>query len=177
MADAPEDLADIRRDLERALGLIAKKAPDYELAREFYDGTRAEQASSKAAETIIRQAKDTPLSFAHIPVDVIADKVELASITGTGSAAKRALETWGDANDLDDESVDWIRKACMFGDYYVVTDPTGLDLDGVGVGVQGDREAGTQKLLLGAGVVVDGGLGDAEPRGDVIDRVAAVHAQ
>lgn len=61
MADAPEDLADIRRDLERGLGLIAKKAPDYELAREFYDGTRAEQASSKAAETIIRQAKDTAI--------------------------------------------------------------------------------------------------------------------
>lgn len=130
MADAPEDLADIRRDLERGLALIAKKAPDYELARDFYDGTRAEQATSRAAETIIKQAKDTPLSFAHIPVDVIADKVELASITGTGSAAKKALETWADANDLDDESVDWIHKACMFGDYYVVTDPTGLDLDG-----------------------------------------------
>ncbi|MFM9481196.1 phage portal protein, partial [Streptomyces scabiei] len=130
MADAPEDLADIRRDLERGLGLIAKMTPDYVLAREMYDGTRAEQATSRAAEAIIRQAKDAPLSFAHIPVDVIADKVELASITGTGAAAKKALETWAEANDLDDESVDWIRKACMFGDYYVVTDPTGLDVDG-----------------------------------------------
>lgn len=130
MADAPEDLADIRRDLDRAITLIAKKAPDYELAQEMYEGTRAEQASSRAAEAIIRQAKDTPLSFAHIPVDVIADKVELASITATGGEAKKALEEWADANDLDDESVDWIRKACMFGDYYVVTDPTGLDVDG-----------------------------------------------
>ena len=130
MADAPEDLTDIRRDLERAIALMVEKAPDYELAREFYEGTRAEQASSRAAETIIRQAKDTPLSFAHIPVDVLADKVELSSITGTGAAAKQALETWAEENGLDDESVDWIRKACMFGDYYVVTDPTGLDVDG-----------------------------------------------
>lgn len=130
MADAPDNIEDLRRHLDRALSLIASKTDGYILAREMYDGTRAEQASSKAAEAIILQSKETPLSFAHIPVDVIADKVELASCTATAPAARRVLETWADTNNLDDESQDWIRKACMFGDYYVVTDPAGLDFDG-----------------------------------------------
>jgi len=131
MVNAPDNIADLREHLHRALSQIASKTDDYLLAKEMYDGTRAEQAASRAARTVIEQTKETPLSFAHIPVDVIADKVELASIVGTGAAAKRALEAWAEANDIDDESTDWIRKACMFGDYYVVTDPTGLDDDGL----------------------------------------------
>lgn len=130
MADAPDNLADIRRDLQRAIDLIAEKTDDYIAAREYYDGTRAEVADSEAARAVIRQSKTTPLSFSHIPVDVIADKIELASITAKGAAAKRVLETWLDENDIDDEAIDWVKKACMFGDYYVVTDPTGLDEDG-----------------------------------------------
>ncbi len=130
MANAPEDLDDLRRDLDRALSVISDRTPDYIAAKEYWEGDREEFADSKAAEAVIRQSKATPLSFAHIPVDVVADKVELASISSPSAAARRIIETWMDANDLDDESSDWIRKACMFGDYYVVTDPTGLDEDG-----------------------------------------------
>lgn len=130
MANAPTDLDKIRADLGRALKLVSKMTPDYLRAREYYDGTRAEVAGSSVAKAIVRQAKDTPISFAHIPVDVIADKVELASITAAEAAARAALETWYEANNLDDESEDWVRKACYFGDYYAVTDPTGLDEDG-----------------------------------------------
>lgn len=130
MVNAPDNIADLRRHLGRALTLIAKMEPDYTLAKQFYDGTRAEQAASRAARAVIEQTKEAPLSFAHIPVDTICNKVELSSIVGTGAAAKRALETWAAANDIEDESIDWIRKAGIFGDYYVVTDPTGFDEDG-----------------------------------------------
>lgn len=128
--DAPETIEELREHLGRAVKIIADRHDDYVDAQEFYDGTRAEVADSRAAEAIVRQSKATPLSFAHIPVDVIADKVELASVTSANAAARAALEAWADANDLDDEAIDWVRKACMFGDYYVVTDPTGLDDDG-----------------------------------------------
>ena len=130
MANAPTDLDKIRADLGRALKLIDKMSPDYRKAQQYYDGTRAEVAGSTVAKAIISQAQGTPISFAHIPVDVIADKVELASITATESAARAAIETWYEANNLGDESEDWVRKACYFGDYYAVTDPTGLDEDG-----------------------------------------------
>lgn len=130
MANAPTDLDEIRRDLGRALRLIEKRAPEYTKAREYYEGSRAEIAGSTVAKAIIAQGKETPISFAHIPVDVIVDKVELASITAPEAAAKAALETWYTTNDLEDESEDWVRKGGIFGDYYAVTDPVGLDEDG-----------------------------------------------
>ena len=130
MADAPDNLDDLRRDLARAIAIIEKKTPEYVKARNMYDGKAKEVTGSRLEERIVEQARRTPISFAHIPVDVIAEKVELASLTASEGPAKRILETWADANDLDDESEDWIRRACIFGDYYVVTDPTGLDEDG-----------------------------------------------
>ncbi len=130
MADAPDNLDDLRRDLARALAIIEKKTPEYVKARDMYEGRAKEVTGSRLEERIVEQAKRTPISFAHIPVDVIAEKVELASLTANEGPAKRILETWADANDLDDESEDWIRRACIFGDYYVVTDPIGLDEDG-----------------------------------------------
>lgn len=130
MALAPDDLADLRHDLGRAIDEIAARTDDYVEAREYYDGTRAEFADSSAARAVIAQSKATPLSFAHIPVDVIVEKVELSSLTARDARGKAALEAWAEKNDLDDEAIDWILKAAYFGDYYVVTDPVGADVDG-----------------------------------------------
>lgn len=130
MADAPDTLAALRRDLSRALKIIDERAPEYKRAKLYADGTAPEIADSTVAKRIVAQSETTPISFAHIPVDVISDKIELASITAPEAAAAAALETWMDANDIDDESADWIRKACMFGDYYVIIDPREEDEDG-----------------------------------------------
>lgn len=145
MADAPDNIDDLRRDLGRAIKLIADKRDDYETAQAVYDGTQAEVADSRAAETIVRQTKRTPLSLAHIPVDVISDKIELGSITTTAAAPAATLERWTDLNDVDDESSDWIRKACIYGDYYVVTDPTRETDDGALV-VEGIDSIGMSPL-------------------------------
>lgn len=130
MADAPITLGALRRDLNRALSLMDEKAPEYKRAKQYCDGTRPEISGSSVAKAIVQQSEAAPISFAHIPVDVIADKVELASITAPEAQAKAALEAWFDANDIDDESADWIYKACMFGDYYVIIDPREEDEDG-----------------------------------------------
>lgn len=130
MADAPDTLSALRRDLSRALHLIDSKSTDYKRARDYADGTAAEVASGTVAKRIVAQSEAAPISFAHIPIDVISDKIELASITAPEAQASAALEAWMDANDIDDESADWIRKACIFGDYYVIIDPTEEDEDG-----------------------------------------------
>lgn len=106
------------------------RADLYKKARDYAEGTRGEVAGSTVAQRIIDQSKATPISFAHIPVDVISDKIELASITAEEASAKAALEAWFDANAIDDESADWIRKACTFGDYYVIIDPREEDEEG-----------------------------------------------
>lgn len=130
MADAPDTLSALRRDLARALKLMDAKAPEYKRAKRYADGTAPEIAGSSVARRIVEQSEAAPISFAHIPVDVISDKIELASITAPEAQAAAALEAWMDANDIDDESSDWIRKACTFGDYYVIIDPREEDEDG-----------------------------------------------
>lgn len=130
MVNAPDTIEDLRLHLGRATSLMADMREDYVKARDMYEGKAREIGGSEVARAIIEQGKATPISFAHIPVDVIADKIELASITTPGGPSKANLQAWAEANDLDDESDDWIRKAGYFGDYYAVTDPTGLDDDG-----------------------------------------------
>lgn len=130
MALAPLSLSELRHDLARALKLIDDKREDYEKARDMYEGKAREIGGSNVARTIIEQSRSTPISFAHIPVDVIADKIELAAVTCNSGPGKANLQRWSETNDLEDESQDWIRKAGYFGDYYVVTDPVGLDEDG-----------------------------------------------
>lgn len=130
MADAPDNLSALRRDLHRALSLMDAKSPQYKRAKEYADGTRAEIAGSLVAKRVVEQSEAAPISFAHIPVDVISDKIELASITAPEAQVAAALETWMDANNLDDEAADWIYKACMFGDYYAIIDPQEEDEDG-----------------------------------------------
>lgn len=145
MAEARDTLSDLRRDLKRALRLMADKRPEYELAREYGEGTRAEIAGSRVARRIIEQSEAAPISFAHIPVEVIAEKVELASITAPEAQAAAALATWMDVNDIEDEASDWIHKACMFGDYYVILDPQEEDDDGRAI-VESSRTLGSSPL-------------------------------
>jgi hypothetical protein len=145
MVNAPDNLDDLRRDLGRALSLITERAPGYAKAREYYDGTRAEIGGSRVADAIIAQSKATPISFAHVPVDVVVEKVELVGLTAAETAAAAALEAWADANDVDDEADDWILKAGYFGDYYVVSDPKAQDDDG-GVAVEDVDTVGMSPL-------------------------------
>lgn len=127
--DAPETLTELQEHLTRALDKISERTDLYIAAKEYYDGEHAEVFDSRAAESVVSQSKRTPVSFAHIPVDVLAEKVDLSGIATEDKNAQRALTEWMDANDIDDEATEWIRRACMFGDYYVVTDPTSFDTD------------------------------------------------
>jgi hypothetical protein len=132
MANAPEDLDGYLADLDRALKLMAEKEPGYREGQEFYEGTRAEIAASREVRRLIQANADAhPISLAHIPVDVLADKVELASLTATDARASVILEAIVDENDLDDEADDWVRKACYFGDYYAIIDPSEEGDEGV----------------------------------------------
>lgn len=131
MADAPETLNDLRRDLKRALTVMAERAPDYILGRDFYNGTRVEIAASKYVRKIITENADAmPISLAHIPVDVIVDMVEFTSLDVADAESARQLAAVVAANDVADGAEDWLRKAAYFGDYYAIVDP--LAEDGAG---------------------------------------------
>lgn len=146
MTNAPATIDDYRRDLERALKIIDERRPEYIKGRDYYEGTRAEVSASPTIRALIaRNAEAAPISLAHIPVDVIIDKVELASLTAKEPRPKSLLETAFDNNDLDDEVDDWLHKAGYFGDYYAIVDPTEDDDEGT-VTVDGLRVVGSSPL-------------------------------
>ena len=123
MADAPESIEGYRHDIRRALKLIDDKAPDYRKGQEYYDGRRAEVSASKAVQKLIeKSAEAAPVSLAHIPVDVLCNKVNLASLTAAEPVPAALLTTVIDDNDLEDEFDDWLVKAGYFGDYYAIVD-------------------------------------------------------
>lgn len=131
MADAPETLNDLRRDLKRAIGIIDERRPDYLTGRDMYDGSRVEVAASKYVRKIVNANADAfPISIAHIPVDVIVDMVELTAIEAKDAASDKVLSTVVEANDVAEGAEDWLRKAAYFGDYYAIVDPTEEDGDG-----------------------------------------------
>lgn len=131
MTDAPDTLNDLRRDLKRALDVLEARRPDYLLGRDFYTGDRTEVSASKYVRKIINANSDAfPISLSHIPVDVIVDMVELTSLEARDAAAAALLKTVSEANDIEDGSEDWLRKASYFGDYYTIVDPTEEDAAG-----------------------------------------------
>lgn len=124
MADAPETLNELRKDLKRAVGIMDERRDDYIKGRDFYDGTRAEVAASKYVRKIINENADAfPISLAHIPVDVIVNMLELTDLAAQDETASKILAAIAEANDLEDGSEDWLRKAAYFGDYYAIIDP------------------------------------------------------
>jgi hypothetical protein len=145
MTNAPDSLPDLRSDLGRALAFITAHRPDYENGRDYYLGTKLEVSASPFIRKLVAdQANFAPISLAHIPVDVIAEKVELAGVQASDAAADKILTDILDANDLDDELDDWVHKAGYFGDYYVIVDPT--ELDGDRLAPDGIRTVGSSPL-------------------------------
>lgn len=124
MTTAPQDIVALRRDLKQGLDYIDGHHDVYCKRRDYYDGTRAEIAASKEVRKLINQADGDrhAVSLAHIPVDALADKIELSGFDASAADAKALLKKLYDDADLEDEHDDWVRKACYFGDYYVIVD-------------------------------------------------------
>lgn len=121
---APDDIDAILKHLGRGIAFVVDHADEYLKRRAMYDGTHGEFYSTGELRKILESTNQAhPMSFAHIPVDALVDKVELANLTSDDSRAAAVLAVWYDANDVDDEVDDWVKKACYFGDYYAVTDP------------------------------------------------------
>lgn len=131
MVNAPDTLDRLRIDLKRAFKIIDDRRPGYEQGAAMYLGNAKEVSASRTVKALIEKNADAyPISLAHIPVDVIANKVELASLTAKEPAPAKMLERFLDDNDLEDEVDDWITKACYLGDYYAIVDPALEDNEG-----------------------------------------------
>lgn len=128
-AALPDDLADVRKHVARALSIIAERRDGYVLAQQMYDGTRAEVHANRAIRKRLEASAEAhPISLAHIPVDALIDRVALSSLTSEHTTGAKVLEAaWPS---IEDDVDDWLLRAGYLGDYYVIIDPTAEADDG-----------------------------------------------
>lgn len=118
-------------DLAYGLNELAEACPDYEMASAYYEGDQEDLYGSTALEARLRRdAELYRLNLAKTPVNVVADRLEVAAVTvpEDTKATELIAAVWAD-NRLDLHSDDWTRKACEYGDSYVYAWP---ELDGDG---------------------------------------------
>lgn len=103
----------------------------YQKAEEFYDGDVQEIfASANMKRRLGPMSDNYRVNLAKTPVDVLADRLEIASVAvkddsdGENKEATQVLQEriWED-NDMDLNTKDWTRNACEYGDGYVFVWP------------------------------------------------------
>lgn len=108
-------------DLTRAILEMREAEPAYREAHSYHVGDVPEKFGSRRLRRLLKAALDQfKLNAAKTPVNVVADRLEVAAVTVPDSddltdALQR--DAW-DANELTFEMPGVIRGACKFGDYY-----------------------------------------------------------
>lgn len=113
-------------DLISALEEMDDAAPAYERAEAYYEGTVPEFfASPRLRRAMMRSGIAFRFNFARTPVDAVVERLQLAAVTcPTDTAADDALRRiWLD-NKLALQSRQLLRRACEFGDAYMLVWPS-----------------------------------------------------
>lgn len=115
-------------DLQTALDELGTATRGYRKAEQYYDDHRPEAfASIRLRRAMARTGDNFRLNFAATPVDVVADRCEVTSVTADTDDATKALhDLWAD-NQLDLEFPNVIRRACEYGDAYLIVWPSDDD--------------------------------------------------
>lgn len=97
----------------------------YDLAHRYYDGTVLEFfASPRLRRAMLRSGIAFRFNFAKIPVNATAERLKLAAVTcATDTAADSTLRDIWLRNKIALQSRQFIRRACEFGDAYVMVWP------------------------------------------------------
>jgi hypothetical protein len=115
-------------DLMAGVAALDQAAPAYARAEAYYSGDVPEFfASIRLRRAIMRTGAAFRFNFAAIPVDAVVERLKLAAVTSTDTAADAALTNIWIRNKLALQSRQIIRRACEFGDAYVVVWPSPAD--------------------------------------------------
>jgi hypothetical protein len=120
----------INPDLPYAFCELRDARPAYERAAAFYEGKVEEiYSSAKITRLLMKFGLNNfdNFNFAHIPVDAVANKLSIISISADDesdeSETDQTLEDLWDYNELAEESRIAHRKAGVYGDYYMMVWP------------------------------------------------------
>jgi hypothetical protein len=112
-------------DLLHGLAELDEHAPDYETARQYAEGERGEVfASPRMRRAMAATGTTYRVNLAQIPIKVLSGRLEIAAVTvPDDDAATQQVEDIWDRNELDTELPGAIRKACEYGDAYLMVWP------------------------------------------------------
>jgi hypothetical protein len=133
MADAPPVETGQLGDLMNGLAALTAATPDYERAAAYYEDRVPEFfASIRLRRAMARSGIGFRFNLAAVPVDAVVERLKLAAVTCTDPAGDAALRELWLRNKIALQSRQWIRRACEFGDAYVIVWPAP---DGSGVDI------------------------------------------
>lgn len=114
-------------DLATALDQLGKAYGSYVKAEQYYEDERGEYfASIRVRRAIARTGAGFRFGFAKTPVDAVADRLEISSVTCTDERANALLLDMWEDNQLDLEMPNIFRRACEYGDAYVIVWPSSM---------------------------------------------------
>lgn len=119
--DEPKGIS--RDDLQLGIDELEKAAPRYAKAKAYYDGIIDEFIlNSKLARVLRPAARAFRINFACIPVDAVAERMRIASITAEGAANEALQEHWTNQR-MGIRSRKVELEAAKMGDAYLIAWP------------------------------------------------------
>lgn len=128
LAAVPDAVPMSLDDLLNGLEALDDSAPGYERAAQYYEGDFPEFfASPRLRRAIMRTGVAFRFNFARVPVDAVTERLKLAAVTSADQATDDLLQQLWLDNEIAEESRRIIRRACEFGDAYVIVWPNSDD--------------------------------------------------
>jgi hypothetical protein len=124
MSVAPDTPAEVLSDLGRGLKAIRDKREEYGRREDYYLGKRKEVITHPKLRTLLDRYGDAfRLNYAAVPVDALADRIDLQGLTTNDPRLDAVLHErlWA-ANSLDDDADDIHLHAYYLGDYYLIAE-------------------------------------------------------
>lgn len=120
-------------DLVQAWHELEEHCPGYRLAREQYEGEVGEVFHSTHIRKLIEATgQDYQFRLITTPVDALADRVIIKSVTGSNDSVSQLLADVWEANDLKVWMPHTLKQTFMYGDTYLSVwpvDPEDPDAD------------------------------------------------
>lgn len=111
-------------DLANALIDMKMAAPGYQKAETYYEGNVPEIfASNRVRRMLRRWGMSFNFNFAKTPVDAVTERLKITSITTEDDAQNAMIQALMDTNQFALQSTNIMKKACTFGDGYILVWP------------------------------------------------------
>lgn len=122
-------------DLELAMVELGQAMGGYRAAEEYYEGTRPEVfASVRLRRAMAKTGTAFKFNFAKKAVQAVSERLEIASVDSTTPGAKALIDDLWKDNKLTRQSKQIMKRACEYGDAYVIVWPSAdTDWDGDGI--------------------------------------------